>query len=106
MESVSESESESGSGRMIAADCFRAVKVFGNLISHLADSSCKTPEMPARVIQDELGRFRVWAGNMGALQDPDSTASLDFRLIDAPQIRQQVLRILRRLIQSIQKGKC
>lgn len=43
-------------------------------------------------LQDEMGRFNLWAGNIGVFAPLQ--ASLDFRLIDAPEIRSQFLRQL------------
>ncbi|KAG6356100.1 hypothetical protein INS49_015485 [Diaporthe citri] len=43
-------------------------------------------------LQDELGRFNLWAGNIGVFAPLQ--ASLDFRLIDVPDIRAQFLRQL------------
>lgn len=43
-------------------------------------------------LQDELGRFNLWAGNIGVFAPLQ--ASLDFRLIDTPDISAQFLRQL------------
>lgn len=43
-------------------------------------------------IDDELARFKVWAGNSGAHRT--GRASLEHRLRDASHIRQQILRLL------------
>ncbi|KAK7417458.1 hypothetical protein QQX98_004578 [Neonectria punicea] len=49
-------------------------------------------------IEDDRGRYRVWAANLGALQAPKSFKSLDYRLRDAVQMRDSVLSGLHRLI--------
>ena len=41
--------------------------------------------------QDEFGRFKIWAANIGAHQT--GHLSLDFRLRDASSVREQVLRV-------------
>lgn len=43
-------------------------------------------------LQNELGRFNLWAGNIGVFAPLQ--ASLDFRLIDVPDISAQFLRQL------------
>jgi hypothetical protein len=43
-------------------------------------------------LQDELGRFNLWAGNIGVFAPLQ--ISLDFRLIDVPEIKGQFLRQL------------
>ncbi|KIV79449.1 hypothetical protein PV11_07011 [Exophiala sideris] len=44
---------------------------------------------------DELGRLRIWAANIGAHQSGQS--SLDYRLRDASHIRNQTIKLLQRL---------
>lgn len=43
-------------------------------------------------LQDELGRFNLWAANIGVFAPLQ--ASLDYRLIDIPDIKSQFLRQL------------
>jgi hypothetical protein len=43
-------------------------------------------------IGDQLDRFLLWAGNLGALRNPKSKLSLDQRLSSAPEVREQILR--------------
>lgn len=50
--------------------------------------------------EDELGRLRVWAANIGAHQTGQS--SLDYRLREASNIKDQTLRILQRLERAAQ----
>ncbi|KAI0512938.1 hypothetical protein F5B22DRAFT_637527 [Xylaria bambusicola] len=51
-------------------------------------------------IQDELSRFRVWTGNIGAHQTGRS--SLQYRLRDASHLTSQVLRLLDSLHEMLQ----
>ncbi|KAK7422980.1 hypothetical protein QQX98_001270 [Neonectria punicea] len=53
-----------------------------------------------QLLEDELGRFRVWAANLGAFQDPKSPRSLDYRLRDGPVMRSNVVSGLERLKDS------
>ncbi|CAD6579307.1 MAG: hypothetical protein ASARMPREDX12_009124 [Alectoria sarmentosa] len=46
-------------------------------------------------VSDEFGRFKIWAGNIGALQE--DSRSLDYRLREASQVRDQVTKILQDL---------
>ncbi|KAL4876887.1 hypothetical protein BJY04DRAFT_222563 [Aspergillus karnatakaensis] len=59
-----------------------------SLRSHASD-------VPLSLWQDELGRLRVWAANIGAHQKDQS--SLDYRLRDASHIREQTIQLLRNL---------
>lgn len=49
-------------------------------------------EVPHAAWQDEMGRLRIWAANIGAHQTGQS--SLDYRLRDASHISQQILKLL------------
>ncbi|KAF2028402.1 hypothetical protein EK21DRAFT_69924 [Setomelanomma holmii] len=46
-------------------------------------------------LEDEIGRFRVWSGNLGALQKGHS--SLDYRLRDSPLLSTNALKFLKEL---------
>ncbi|KAH6665890.1 hypothetical protein F5X68DRAFT_265709 [Plectosphaerella plurivora] len=45
-------------------------------------------------VGDQLERFLLWAGNLGALKNPNSKLSLDSRLSDALEMREHILRRL------------
>jgi hypothetical protein len=53
-------------------------------------------------LEDEIGRFRVWAGNLGALQRGHS--SLDYRLREAPLVRENVMKLLKELHECLQES--
>jgi hypothetical protein len=50
-------------------------------------------DVPISLWQDELGRLRVWAANIGAHRKDQ--ASLDYRLRDASHIRDQTIQLLK-----------
>lgn len=54
-------------------------------------------------ISDELGRFNIWSGNIGAHRSGQS--SLEYRLKDASHLRDHVLLLLRSLRDNLQDGK-
>jgi hypothetical protein len=54
-------------------------------------------------LQNERSRFKVWSGNIGAHRKGRS--SLDHRLRDASNIRDQVVELLSDLKESLQDGK-
>ena len=56
-------------------------------------------------LEDEQGRFRIWASNLGVLQPAESMKSLDRRLKDAPLMRKSVVSGLERLEGSAKRGK-
>jgi hypothetical protein len=58
--------------------------------------SCRqNPHLPRlSLLDDELGRFEVWAANIGASRDVSSSMSLDFRLRDSQKTQQMVHMLL------------
>jgi hypothetical protein len=44
--------------------------------------------------EDNLSRFRIWAGNIGAFHSLPSRVSADFRLREAPEVRSRILELL------------
>jgi O-acetyl-ADP-ribose deacetylase (regulator of RNase III) len=74
------------------------VRGFQGLKSTLNEAS--TNHELARLIdssalEDEVGRFRVWAGNLGALQKGHSSA--DYRLRDSPLLASNAQKLLKEL---------
>ncbi|KAF2738524.1 hypothetical protein EJ04DRAFT_573686 [Polyplosphaeria fusca] len=53
-------------------------------------------------LSDEFGRFRVWSGNLGALQKGHS--SLDYRLRDSPLLLRNALKLLKELEDNISEA--
>lgn len=63
-----------------------------------------SPAELCHLLEDELGRFRVWAANLGAFQDPNSPRSLEYRLRDGPVMRSSVVSGLKRLMDTGDRG--
>src|SRR5271155_3095813 len=55
-------------------------------------------------VRDEIGRFKIWAANIGALQPKEIKTSLEYRLREAPRTRQYVSEFLQDLHQSLSQG--
>lgn len=74
----------------LVLSCLRS---FGELVKEIEASQYGyEDEVPAASWIDELGRLRIWAGNVGAHQNGPS--SLEFRLRDASHILDEVIRLL------------
>lgn len=58
----------------------------------------------ANSLHDAVGRFRVWANNIGAFQRSTSQASLDYRLRDGEAMRGAVRRQLERVKQVTERS--
>lgn len=55
-------------------------------------------------LEDELGRFRVWSGNLGAIHESTSMSSLEHRLRDGPKMKAGIITGLERLGDVAQRG--
>lgn len=56
-------------------------------------------------LQDQLGRFRIWAGNHGAHRKPTDPLSLDHRLREEQSLHQGVRNRLLKIIEILNGGK-
>ena len=56
-------------------------------------------------VADEAGRFKIWAANIGALQDCQSSSSLDSRLRTEDRMKDRVVSGLSRLERSVARGQ-
>lgn len=83
------------------SDCLRSFEDFVFQIRH-TDAEASNLIESSEVI-DELGRFRVWAGNIGAHRK--GLSSLDYRLRDASHIKSKVQSLLCNLDDAIQRGE-
>ncbi|KAK0792118.1 hypothetical protein LTR59_008614 [Friedmanniomyces endolithicus] len=54
----------------------------------------------AEAVKDNLARFRIWAGNIGAYHSPHDKRSADYRLRDGPEVCAQLIELLDELIDS------
>lgn len=54
--------------------------------------------------ENNLERFRIWGNNIAAFKTPRSTASLEYRLRDAPQVLDRFKSRLQELIDSSTQG--
>lgn len=63
-------------------------------------AACLPPQDKA-IVEDQAGRFSVWASNIGALAP--ARASLDYRLREAEDVRRLVMALLITLDESIQE---
>lgn len=79
------------------------VLAFQNLTTALNTSESRwTHLIENDGLQDEIGRFRVWSGNLGALQKGHS--SLDYRLRDSPLLSTNTLKFLKELEENINEA--
>ncbi|KAF2086811.1 hypothetical protein K490DRAFT_42927, partial [Saccharata proteae CBS 121410] len=81
----------------IRTDAAACISTFRSLASRTEGNyqAGDSPSIDHIALEDEYGRFRVWAGNLGAQQRGHS--SLDYRLRDSPLLSSNVLKLLREL---------
>jgi hypothetical protein len=86
----------------ISAQSHRVRQHFLDLIDLSKDNhSSLILSLPSAAVVDCLERFSLWAGNMGAMRNPLAPLSLDQRLLQATDIRQQIHRQLDEIEESI-----
>lgn len=84
----------------IAFHSIECLRHFESLLQYAQHFESKAP-LPASTVEDELGRFKIWTGNSRALQK--NSRSLDYRLREASQVRDQVVKILKDLEYSLRE---
>ena len=87
----------------IACKVKQCLEAFKGVCAHLETSKEEGVEPCLEEFTDEMGRFRIWAGNIAAHRTGQS--SLDFRLRDVSRLRDKVLAYLGRLIGALQNGQ-
>ncbi|KAL9028036.1 MAG: hypothetical protein Q9196_003530 [Gyalolechia fulgens] len=76
------------------------LKAFNQFIDEIQDANMQgRAGLVIQPWQDELGRLRMWAANIGAHQTNQS--SLDYRLRDSAHIRIHVTKLLEELVQRL-----
>ena len=90
----------SGGPLLIAPRVHECVRRFNALCDLLPEAD----QIARPVLVDQLGRLKIWAGNIGAFQELPLPSSLDYRLREAPRIIAQVIELLNDLDETLQEG--
>ncbi|KAF2790436.1 hypothetical protein K505DRAFT_364741 [Melanomma pulvis-pyrius CBS 109.77] len=77
-----------------SAQCRACLATLKTVVSTLSDSNKRKGRIHHGQVNDELERFSLWIGNIGALHLPESTMSLESRLCEASDILIHVLELL------------
>ena len=88
----------------LAESSHRCLQLFGQLSSLLADKIA-VHSISRDDCLDELGRFRMWANNIGAFLRIEHRNSLDFRLREAFKITSRIVELLEDLAESLGDGQ-
>ncbi|KAL8829824.1 MAG: hypothetical protein Q9170_006004 [Blastenia crenularia] len=88
----------------ISSSIVACLKAFNQFIEEIQDADTQRPaDLAVQSWQDELGRLRIWAANIGAHQKNQS--SLDYRLRDSTHIRHQITRLLNDLVTRLGEAR-
>jgi hypothetical protein len=74
--------------------CWTCIITLTDIVSTLSDPNRKKGQVHDKQVNDELERFRLWMGNIGALNQPESSMSLESRLHKTKDVLDYVLRLL------------
>jgi hypothetical protein len=83
----------------LAYDCLTH---FRALIREINTHQRDLAELSAIAIEDQIGRYQIWAGNLGALRTGRS--SLDYRLRNAAFVAGNISRLLQSLTDVLKRG--
>ncbi|KAJ4367074.1 hypothetical protein N0V83_007604 [Neocucurbitaria cava] len=86
--------------RLAAASNVRAFQILSNALSTSDNKWAHSIDREA--LEDEIGRYRVWCGNLGALLK--GHASLDYRLRDSPLLSSNALKFLGELEENLNEA--
>jgi hypothetical protein len=87
----------------IATQGWVCVRHFDQIILLLGDSGRENKAgIKLLAVKDDFGRFKLWAGNIGALQDARRKTSLEFRLRKVPQVVTHIIKLLRDLTTALE----
>ena len=89
---------------IIGTHCKRCLDAFHNLCEDLGSSVLNyTNQIKLPAVEDEYGRFKIWAGNIGAHRS--GRVSLDHRLREAPRTRERLINLLGDLENNLNDGQ-
>ena len=86
--------------------CLKYFNTLTELLRASDHSGDSETHLSAVAIQDEFGRFKVWAANIGALQPASRSSSLEHRLREATRVKNHVIKLLRDLNHSLTECEC
>ena len=79
------------------------IGLFHNVLSTISGRERLDPNAElAALIDDQLGRFNIWAGNIGVFAN--TYTSLDYRVRDIPQIKDLIVQQLDGLAKYLKHG--
>ena len=87
----------------LANKCVEQFHQLNTLLQH--SQSQKHLGLAGSTALDDLDRFKIWAGNIGALLSVGNQISLDHRLRDTPKVSGQIVELLEDLCEALEDGQ-
>src|SRR6266542_2624498 len=89
----------------IAVQAKACIRRFDQLCTFFEDEERQfVYEISHLQVCDCYGKFKIWAGNIGALQAISSASSLEYRLRNVPKVSKQVISLLEDLDEALEGG--
>lgn len=90
----------------LAASATKCNELLETLLARVGNEGCRhRSNLELAPIEDQVARFRIWAGNLGAFHKSSSTESLDHRLRDEPKFKDHIYELLQDLNDTLQAGR-
>lgn len=77
----------------VSDECRACIERLRSVVVNLSNSA-KPQRLSKNQVNDELERFSLWVGNIGALHPPDSPLSIESRLREAEDVLSHILELL------------
>ena len=78
----------------VSKQCRDCIKTLKTIVSPPSDPDRQKSRVHHEQVNDELERFSLWMGNIGALHRPESSMSLESRLREANDVLTHILELL------------
>jgi hypothetical protein len=78
----------------VLEQCGACIATLKTIVSNLSQPDRQKGRVHHEQVNDELGRFSLWMGNIGALHRPESFMSLESRLREANDVLTHILELL------------
>lgn len=78
----------------VSEQCQACITTLKTIVSTLSDPDRQKGRVHHEQVNDELEKFSLWMGNIGALHRPESSLSLESRLCEANDVLTHTLELL------------
>ena len=78
----------------VSAQCHNIIEILQSVISFLTVGGEPSSQIDQKQVVDELERFSLWVGNIGATHRAESLLSLESRLREASDVLEFVSQLL------------